>query len=188
MYISAIPIIQGFVFGLTNASICHYCCLVYPWIALKMCMIKFTVEWNHRVCMVYVFNLLKPSDSYMRHLPRPSLVQIMACRLIGAKPLSETMLYAIGPLVTKFSQIVFKTQTFSFKWMHLKMLVEKCPPFCLNVLRLSTKIVIESNWSLAKVSLIVSVTCGTIRVIQRKRQILVLSLCIQIWAKWLNSF
>ena len=36
-------------------------------------------------------NSLRPSDANMRHKPRPSLVQIMACRLAGAKPLSETM-------------------------------------------------------------------------------------------------
>ena len=37
-------------------------------------------------------NSLRPSDAYMRRLPRPSLTQIMACRLVGAKPLSEAML------------------------------------------------------------------------------------------------
>ena len=34
----------------------------------------------------------QPSDAYMRRRTRPSLVQIMACRLFGAKPLSEPML------------------------------------------------------------------------------------------------
>ena len=38
------------------------------------------------------FNSLRPSDAYMSQLTRPSLVQIMACRLVGAKPLSEPML------------------------------------------------------------------------------------------------
>ena len=32
------------------------------------------------------------SDAYMRQYPMPSLVPIMACRLFGAKPLSEPML------------------------------------------------------------------------------------------------
>ena len=32
-------------------------------------------------------NSLRPTDTYM-----PTLVQIMACRMIGAKPLSEPML------------------------------------------------------------------------------------------------
>ena len=34
----------------------------------------------------------RPSDVYMRHQPRLSLVQIMACRLVDAKPLSKPML------------------------------------------------------------------------------------------------
>ena len=35
------------------------------------------------------FNHLRPRDAYMRQENKPSLVQIMACRLVGAKPLSE---------------------------------------------------------------------------------------------------
>ena len=37
-----------------------------------------------------IFNSL--INSYMRQFTRPSLVQIMACRLDGAKPLFEPML------------------------------------------------------------------------------------------------
>ena len=40
----------------------------------------------------YTFNSLRPIDAYMRRQHRPSLVQIMFCRLFGAKPLSEPML------------------------------------------------------------------------------------------------
>ena len=41
-----------------------------------------------------LFNSLRMSDAYMRHQPRPLFVQLMmACRLFGAKPLSEPMLY-----------------------------------------------------------------------------------------------
>ena len=36
--------------------------------------------------------LLGPSDAYMRQQAMPLLAQINACRLIGAKPLSEPML------------------------------------------------------------------------------------------------
>ena len=39
-----------------------------------------------------LFNSLRPSDAYMRRWTGSSLVQIMACRLFGAKPLSEPML------------------------------------------------------------------------------------------------
>ena len=37
-------------------------------------------------------NALRPSDAYIRRGTGSSLVQIMACRLFGAKPLSEPML------------------------------------------------------------------------------------------------
>ena len=37
-------------------------------------------------------NVLRPGDTYMCHQMRSSLVQIMACCLLGAKPLSEPML------------------------------------------------------------------------------------------------
>ena len=37
-------------------------------------------------------NSLRPSDAYMRRWTGSSLLQIMACRLFGAKPLSEPML------------------------------------------------------------------------------------------------
>ena len=37
-------------------------------------------------------NSLRPSDAYMLPQPRTALVEIMACRLFGAKPLSEPML------------------------------------------------------------------------------------------------
>ena len=63
----------------------------------------------------------------------------MACRLVGAKPLSEPVLgiLFIGPWETNFSEILIGIQTFSFKKMHLKMLSAKWRPFCLdlNVLR-----------------------------------------------------
>ena len=43
--------------------------------------------------MTLVFiNSLRPSDAYIRHWTGSSMVQIMACRLFGAKPLSEPML------------------------------------------------------------------------------------------------
>ena len=41
---------------------------------------------------IIAINSLRPSDTYMRQYNIPTLVQIMACRLFGAKPLSEPML------------------------------------------------------------------------------------------------
>ena len=39
----------------------------------------------------------------------------------------------IGPLGTKFNEILIEIQTFSFKKMHLKMLSGKLRPFCLDL-------------------------------------------------------
>ena len=60
----------------------------------------------------------------------------MACRLVGAKPLSKPMLeYYINR--KNFCEILSKIHTFSFKKMHLKIFSAKRRPFCLglNVLR-----------------------------------------------------
>ena len=59
-----------------------------------------TFDW---IMVCYLSYLIEAGDAYMHHQLRPSLVQIMTCRLFGAKPLS-----------------VFEIQTFSFKKMHLK--------------------------------------------------------------------
>ena len=52
-------------------------------------------------------NSCLPSAAYMRHWIGSALVQIMACRLFGAKPLSKPIagLFAIGLLGTNFSEI-----------------------------------------------------------------------------------
>ena len=39
----------------------------------------------------YIHNSYPPSTAFMRQRIRPALVQIMACRLFGAKPLSNTV-------------------------------------------------------------------------------------------------
>ena len=41
---------------------------------------------------LYILNCLRPRDAYMHLQTCPSLVKMMACRLIGAKPLLEPML------------------------------------------------------------------------------------------------
>ena len=55
-------------------------------------MIMITFSDNHLNCN-WLVSSLRPRDAYMRHQTKPSLVQIMACRLFGAKPLSEPMLW-----------------------------------------------------------------------------------------------
>ena len=49
--------------------------------------------WPWRwICSLISVNSSPPSAAYMRQCLEPALVQIMACRLFGAKPLSKPML------------------------------------------------------------------------------------------------
>ena len=100
-------------------------------------------------------NSLRPRDAYMHHQLRPSLAQIMACRLFGTNPLSEpnAVLLSVGPLGTNFSEISIKIHTFSFKKMHLKTSSVKWQPFCLslNVLKLTTEVAVTVQQSIKAV-------------------------------------
>ena len=60
----------------------------------------------------------------------------MACRLAGAKPLSEPMLefLLIGPLETDFCEVLIVIQTFSLKTILLKKSSAKWRPFCLSLI------------------------------------------------------
>ena len=56
------------------------------------------------------------SDAYMRQEARPSLTHIMACRLVGAKPLSDPKLdyCQLGPR-EQISVKLIEIPTFSFQ-------------------------------------------------------------------------
>ena len=56
----------------------------------------------------------------------------MACRLVGAQPLSEPMLL-IWPLGTKFNEIFIEIHAFSFRKMRLKMSSGKWRSFSLGL-------------------------------------------------------
>ena len=62
-------------------------------------------------------NSLRPSDAYIRHQNRLTLIQITACRLIGAKPLSEPMLayFQLDHWEIYVSEIRIKIQQFYWK-------------------------------------------------------------------------
>ena len=69
----------------------------------------------------YMFNS-SYSAAYMRQWFGSALIQILACRLFGAKTLSKQMLgYCHGHLGTDFSEVLIKIQNFSFTKMHLKL-------------------------------------------------------------------
>ena len=81
----------------------------------------------------------------MHQQTRPSLVQIMACRLFGAKPLSEPTnwqlagILLIGPLKTNFSEMWIEIH-FSLTKMHLKISSGKWWPFCLSLIVLTLNV------------------------------------------------
>ena len=77
----------------------------------KYCLLKD----GHFVQLQWV-NSLRLSDSYMHQWTRPSLVQIMACRLFGTKPLSEPMLtkLSFGHLRNKIQWNFITIKTYLF--------------------------------------------------------------------------
>ena len=74
----------------------------------------------------------------------PSLVQIMTCRLVGAKS-TNVWILLIGPIGTNISEILIKICTFSFKKMHLKMSSGIWQPSCLGLDELTPSVM--ENWS-----------------------------------------
>ena len=75
-------------FKSTYYKICHE--ISFENVVYTTVAILFRPEW---------VNSLRPNDAYMRQKTRPSLVEIMACRLSGAKPLSQPMMtyYQLDP-------------------------------------------------------------------------------------------
>ena len=61
-------------------------------------------------------NSLWPSDAYMRQYSIPTLVQIMPCRLFGAKPLSEQMLPCWQLVPPEHSSVKLYSNCKSFLW------------------------------------------------------------------------
>ena len=48
--------------------------------------------WQHLLFSVLLFNVLRSKDAHVRRRTRSSLIEVMACRLFGAKPLSRPIL------------------------------------------------------------------------------------------------
>ena len=77
----------------------------------------YNVSKNNRVAVdwgVVTLNSSSPSAAYMRHSIGSALVQIMACRIFGAKPLSKkyACLLSTVPLGTNFSEILTQNSKF----------------------------------------------------------------------------
>ena len=69
------------------------------------------------------------SAAYRRQWIGEALVQIMACRLFGAKPLSESILGYCRPLGTNINEILMNIPNFSVTKMHLRMSCAIWRPF-----------------------------------------------------------
>ena len=126
----------------------------HKWPVTQKCFHLMTSSWysghlNHRENGIaptcFIPTSLRPRDAYMRHQNRPSLILTMACRLFGAKPISEPMqdycqwehIIAHGnillPMGTYFSEIWIKMRQLLLKKMHLKLSSAKCRPSCLGL-------------------------------------------------------
>ena len=77
-----------------NAWIICFFHISLLWVCLQLCCpvwlqsLKFNSSLMIMLMIIPCFNSLRPSDAYMRQWTRPSLIQMMACRLISAKPVS----------------------------------------------------------------------------------------------------
>ena len=90
-------------------------------------------------CMKYpwtMFNSLRPSDAYMRHENKPSLIRIMACRLFGASHyLNQCGIMWIGPgeqiyeILIKYNTFIQENASENVIW---KIAANLTRPHCVN--------------------------------------------------------
>ena len=85
------------------------------------------------------FNVLRPGDTYMCHWTGSSLVHVMACRLVGAKPLPEAMMTycQLEHWENRFSEVVIRIKIFLVEKLRLEMSSAKVAailfrPQCVN--------------------------------------------------------
>ena len=112
--------------------------------------------WVWCVCI----NSLRPNDAYMRPYNITTLLQIMACRLFGTKPLSEAKLPYCQPDPKEHISVKFYSR---FKSFHSRKCTWKCRlpnvgissrPHCVDAVKSSVlggfmwSICPHSSWSL----------------------------------------
>ena len=71
------------------------------------------------------FNSCPHSDEYMRRRTGSALVQVMACRLFGARPLTEPMLAYCQLDSWEQISVKFEKEFYNF---HSRKCIWKCPP------------------------------------------------------------
>ena len=98
-----------------------------------------TAKYTHHHTIFQVrtvfFNSSSVSDAYMHQQNRPSLFQMMACRLFDHKTLSEPMLaYLMRSWGTNFNEFWLKIQQFLYKKINLIMSSESwCLDLCVFI-------------------------------------------------------
>ena len=92
-----------------------------------------------------MFNSLRPSDAYMRHETKPSLLGIVACRLAGASHhLKQCGILWIGPWETNFNNILVEIHHFTSRkcvwiWRLQKIASNLSRPHCvISLVTIST--------------------------------------------------
>ena len=93
------------------------------WVSYGLSVVGILVKIDHILiaphCML--MNSSPPSATYMRQWTGSSLVQVVACRLFGAKPLPEPMLAYSQLDSWKYISVKLGILSFSLKKMQLKM-------------------------------------------------------------------
>ena len=92
-----------------------------------------------------MFNSLRPSDAYMRHETKPSLLRIVACRLAGTSHhLKQCGILRIGPWGTNFNNILVEIHHFTSRkcvwiWRLQKIASNLSRPHCvISLVTIST--------------------------------------------------
>ena len=102
------------------------------WLSFESCGIIWspnvivTACQQEEVQIPYIFNSSPSSAAFMQQWIGSALVQIMACRLFGAKIWSQSV------LGTNFNENFIKIQNFSFMKMHIEISSVKWRPWEVN--------------------------------------------------------
>ena len=90
-----------------------------------------------QTCLSLLIKSLRPSDSYMHQKTWQSLVQIMGCRLFGAKPLSDPMMVycQLDPKKRTSLKYYLRVNFHSGKcsWKYCEMAAILSRPQCVNM-------------------------------------------------------
>ena len=118
----------------TYSATCRNCSIIHEilynelisWYMIYQVLSRHHHQWfcpNKSAVMMHWLNSVSLSDAYMLWQPRMPLVQIMACCLFGAEPLSEPVLeyFQLDP----WEQAVVNCKS-NFKRFHLRKCIWKC--------------------------------------------------------------